>query len=67
MAWIPRQRQTGAGRNYFKIAVPIAQKYPGEIQQLVPPGEAAGFVPHVLGSIPLPALPLLLHAFLPRQ
>lgn len=67
MAWIPRQRQTGAGRNYFKIAVPIAQKYPGEIKQLVPPGEAAGFVPHVLGSIPLPALPLLLHAFPPRQ
>lgn len=37
MTWIPRQRQIGAGRNNFKIEVPIAQKYPGEIKQLLCP------------------------------
>lgn len=37
MAWIPRQRQIGAGRNYFKIEVPIAQNYPGEIKQVLCP------------------------------
>lgn len=37
MAWIPRQRQIGAERNNFKIKVPIAQKYPGEVKQLLCP------------------------------
>lgn len=63
MPWIPRQRQIGAGRNDFKIEVPMAQKYPGEVKQLVCPlGKLLD-----LFSIPLPALPPLLHMFPPWQ